>query len=98
LLIETRHDGLTVPATAVQQGPNGAYVWAIGKDQKVQMRPVTVAEISDGQALIDAGLQANESIVVNGQYRLQPGTLVSLLQGDATQAANLRSAVEEALP
>src|SRR3954465_9398521 len=97
LLIETRHDGLTVPATAVQQGPNGAYVWAIGKDQKVQVRPVTVAEISDGQALIDAGLQANESIVVNGQYRLQPGTLVSLLQGDAAQAANLRSAVEEAL-
>ena len=98
LLIETRHDGLTVPATAVQQGPNGAYVWAIGKDRKVQMQPVTVAQISDNQALIDAGLQANESIVVSGQYRLQPGALVSLLQGDAAQAANLRSAVEEALP
>ena len=51
LLIETRHDGLTVPATAVQQGPNGAYVWAIGKDQKVQMRPVAVAQISGDQAL-----------------------------------------------
>jgi multidrug efflux system membrane fusion protein len=98
LLIEMRHDGLTVPATAVQQGPNGAYVWAIGKDQKVQMRPVAVAQISGDQALIDSGLQANESIVFNGQYRLQPSTLVSLLQGDAAQAANLRSAVEEALP
>ena len=37
------------------------------------MRPVTVAQISEGQALIDSGLKANETVVVDGQYRLQPG-------------------------
>ena len=40
------------------------------------MRPVTVAQISDGQALIDSGLEANEKVVVDGQYRLQPGSRV----------------------
>jgi multidrug efflux system membrane fusion protein len=98
LLIETRHNGLTIPAAAVQQGPNGSYVYVIGSDHKVQVRPVAVAQIGDGQALIDSGLQANENVVVQGQYRLEPGTLVSELQGKAAQDADLQSAVEQALP
>ena len=61
LLLETRTDGLTVAASAVQQGPNGSYVYVIGSDGTAQMRPVTVAQISDGQALIDSGLKANET-------------------------------------
>ncbi|HLM19923.1 MAG TPA: efflux RND transporter periplasmic adaptor subunit [Propionibacteriaceae bacterium] len=98
LLVDTRHDGLTIPASAVQQGPNGSYVYVIGTDQKVRVQLVTVAQISDGQALIDSGLQANENVVVQGQYRLQPGTVVSVLEGKAAQQADLQSAVEQALP
>src|SRR5262245_49907 len=51
LLLETRHYGLTLPASAVQQGPSGAFVWAIGPDGTVEMRPVGMAQISDGEAL-----------------------------------------------
>ena len=40
LLLETRQNGLTIAASAVQQGPNGAFVWVIGSDGTVQMRPV----------------------------------------------------------
>src|SRR5215207_5097938 len=98
LLVDTRHDGLTIPASAVQQGPNGSYVYVIGTDQKVRVQLVTVAQISDGQALIDSGLQANDNVVVQGQYRLQPGTVVSVLEGKAAQQADLQSAVEQALP
>jgi multidrug efflux system membrane fusion protein len=98
LLLDTRHNGLTIAASAVQQGPNGAYVYVIGSDKKVQLRSVSVSQISDGQALIDSGLQANENVVINGQYRLQPGTLVSELHGKAAQQVDLQSAVEEALP
>jgi len=32
LLLETRHDGLTIPASAIQQGPNGSFVWVIGPE------------------------------------------------------------------
>lgn len=98
LLLETRHNGLTIPPGAMQQGPNGSYVYVVAPNGRAQLRPVTVAQISDGAALIDAGLQANETVVVDGQYGLQPGSLVNILQGKAAQDANLQSAVEAAIP
>jgi membrane fusion protein, multidrug efflux system len=98
LLLETRPNGLTIPPGAVQQGPQGSYVYAIGSDDRAQLRPVTVAQISDGAALINKGLAANETVVVDGQYGLQPGSLVNVLHGKAAQEANLQSAVEEAIP
>jgi multidrug efflux system membrane fusion protein len=98
LLLDTRHNAPTISASAVQQGPNGPYVYVIGSDGTVQMRPVTVAQISQGQALIDSGLKAGENIVTDGQYRLQPGALVRELHGKAAQQADLQSAVEQAIP
>jgi membrane fusion protein, multidrug efflux system len=98
LLLKTQPDGLTVAASAVQQGPNGPYVYAIAPDGSAQVRPVTVAQISDGQALIDSGLKAGETIVVDGQYKLQPGTRVSELHGKAAEEADMQSAVEGAIP
>lgn len=98
LLLETRKDGLTVAASAVQQGPNGSYVYVVLPNATAQLRPVTVAQISQGQALIDKGLQANETVVVDGQYRLQEGSLVRELHGKAAQEADLQSSVQEAIP
>ena len=98
LLVDTRHNGLTMPPSAVQQGPHGSYVYAVGPDDRAQLRPVTVAQISDGEALIDSGLQPNETVVVDGQYGLQPGSYVNVLHGQAAQEANLTSAVEQAIP
>jgi membrane fusion protein, multidrug efflux system len=98
LLLEARHNGLTIAASAIQQGPAGAFVWVIGADETVQMRPVTVAQTSDGVALIDSGLQAGEKAVVDGQYRLQAGARVEELTGPAAHEAQLQSAVEEAIP
>jgi multidrug efflux system membrane fusion protein len=98
LLVDTRHDGLTIPASALQQGPKGSYVYVIGSDSKVEMRPVTVAQITDGQALMDSGLQSDEIVVTQGQYKLQPGTLVNVLQGHAAEAVAPPSAVQQALP
>jgi multidrug efflux system membrane fusion protein len=98
LLLSTRPNGLTVPVPAVQQGPNGSSVWVIGPDETAQIRPVTVGQISDGQALIDSGLKANETVVTAGQYRLAPGALAQQLHGKAAQDPSLNSAVEQALP
>jgi multidrug efflux system membrane fusion protein len=98
LLLDTRKDGLTIAASAVQQGPKGSYVYVVLPDGTAQLRPVTVAQISQGQALIDSGLQANETVVVDGQYRLQQGSRVRQLHGKAAQEADLQSAVQEAIP
>jgi multidrug efflux system membrane fusion protein len=98
LLLETRHDGLTVPASAVQQGPSGSFVWVIGPDESVQTRPVVVSQISETQVLIDSGLHANEKIVVQGQYRLVAGAHVRGLHGQEAEQADLQSSVEQEIP
>ena len=98
LLLDTRHDGLTVAASVVQQGPKGAYAYVINPKNMVEIRPVTVAQISDGQALIDSGLKANEQVVVDGQYKLQPGTQVTILHGQAAEEATAQSAQQAPIP
>jgi multidrug efflux system membrane fusion protein len=98
LLLDTRHDGLTVPASVVQQGPQGAYAYVINPDNTVEIRPIKVAQVSDGQALIDSGLSANEQVVTDGQYKLQPGTRVEILHGKAAEEAAAQSAQQTPIP
>jgi len=78
VVTQVQDNGLTVPLDAVQQGPQGQYVFVVGADHKVAMQPVSVRETLNGDALIDKGLNAGETVVVRGQYRLTPGTVVSL--------------------
>jgi membrane fusion protein, multidrug efflux system len=85
LLLKTLPHGLTVPAPAVQQGPNGAYVYVVQPNGMVASRPVTLAQIGNRSAVIDSGLKAGEEVVVNGQSRLQPGSHVVAVTGRAAQ-------------
>ncbi|HSY57226.1 MAG TPA: efflux RND transporter periplasmic adaptor subunit [Bradyrhizobium sp.] len=78
LVLSTQHDALTVPLDAVQQGPQGRVVFVVGPDHKVALRPVSMRQSLNGVALIETGLHAGETVVVRGQYRLSPGTLVTL--------------------
>jgi multidrug efflux system membrane fusion protein len=98
LLVDTRHNGLTVPAAVVQQGTKGPYAYVVNPDSTVAIRPIKVAQISDGQALIDSGLKANEQVVVDGQYKLQPGTHVTMLHGQAAQEAAAQDALQAPIP
>jgi membrane fusion protein, multidrug efflux system len=98
LLVDVRHNGLTVPAAVVQQGSKGPYAYVVNPDNTVAIRPIKVAQISDGQALIDSGLKANEQVVVDGQYKLQPGTRVTLLHGQAAQEAAAQDALQAPIP
>ena len=98
LLVDTRHNGLTVPAAVVQQGAKGPYAYVVNPDSTVAIHQIKVAQISDGQALIDSGLKANEQVVVDGQYKLQPGTHVTLLHGQAAQEAAAQDALQAPIP
>ena len=98
LLLDTRHNGLTIPASAVQRGQNGSFSYVITPANTVQVRPITVSQISQGQALIDAGLTANEQIVVDGQYKLQAGSHVTILHGKAAEEAAAQNAQQIPIP
>jgi membrane fusion protein, multidrug efflux system len=99
VVTRVQDNGLTVPLDAIQQGPQGQYVFVVNADHKVAMRPVSVGETLGGEALIDKGLSAGETIVVRGQYRLQPGTVVSLANpNDPTAVPNPTPASAGLLP
>jgi multidrug efflux system membrane fusion protein len=98
LLVDIRHNGLTVPASVVQQGAKGPYAYVVNPDNSVAIRPIKVAQIADGQALIDSGLEGNEQVVIDGQYKLQPGTHVTFLHGKAAQEQAAQDAMQAPIP
>ncbi len=88
LLLTTHTNGVVVPASVVQRGPEGAFAFVIQDDQSVKMRPLKVAQIENGAALIEDGLQPGERVVVDGQYKLQPGSHVQSAESSGNGGAN----------
>jgi len=72
----TRTDAILVPQRAVQQGPTGSVVYAVGGDDKVEVRDVQATSWQGNQWLIEKGLHAGERVVVDGLQRLMPGAQV----------------------
>lgn len=93
LLLTVRKDAATVPQSVVQRGPNGLYAYIIKPDRTVAMRPIKVGQVRDGVALIDQGLVAGEEVVVDGQYKLHPGSRI-----DARPPAPRPAAPSAAVP
>ncbi len=83
--IRVEHDRILVPSSAVENGPQGKYVWVIDKSaQTAAMRPVNVLRNYKPakqveQAVIASGLQPGDEVVTEGQMRLMPGGKVRLL-------------------
>jgi membrane fusion protein, multidrug efflux system len=74
--VATVNAATVVPAKAVERGQNGTYVFRIKPDDTVEVCPVTVRHVTEGIAIIAEGLAPGDRIVVDGQYRLQPGARV----------------------
>jgi multidrug efflux system membrane fusion protein len=81
LLVETRHNAVTVSSAAVQLGPQGVYAYVVKPDNTVQMVPIKVSSANAGapMALIESGLSAGDNVVVDGQVRLRPGVTVKTI-------------------
>jgi multidrug efflux system membrane fusion protein len=73
--LSTRKGALVVPISAVQNGPNGTFVYLVKPDQTVEARPVTVTNSGDS-AVIEDGLRVGEVVVSEGQFKLRPGVRV----------------------
>jgi membrane fusion protein, multidrug efflux system len=83
ILITTQKDAVTLPAVAVQRGPDGLYVWVVKQDNTVEQRPITTRTVSEDLAIATKGLAAGERVVVNGQSRLDSGTHVDIRNQNA---------------
>jgi len=67
-----RPNAVLLPQAAVQQGPKGHFVWVVGKDGRVDQRPVVVGEWHENDWFIFEGLSAGEQVAVEGTLTLQP--------------------------
>ena len=76
LRLGTLHDAVVVPAEAVQQGPEGSFVYVLGREGGAQMRPVELTQVRAGQAGIAHGLIRGETVITDGYSRLTPGAKV----------------------
>jgi len=76
LLLDVQKNSIIIPSAAVQRGPQGTFVYVVKQDKTVEARPVTVALTQANQSAIANGLQAGESVVTDGQDKLQNGAKI----------------------
>src|SRR6478736_91732 len=78
LLLATRSGALSVPAPAVQRGPQGTFVYVVSPEQTAALRTVDVETVQDQWAIITKSVQDGDQVVVEGQNQLKPGAKVAL--------------------
>jgi multidrug efflux system membrane fusion protein len=92
LTLGERPDSVVVPAAALQSGQKGQYVYVVTPGQTAEVRPVTVAFETGGEAVIESGLAAGETVVTEGQLRLAPGVRVAPKGGPGGATATAKGA------
>jgi membrane fusion protein, multidrug efflux system len=85
-------NALTIPIDALQQNNKGQFVFVVGADNRVSVQPVEVEQRLHAVAMVTDGLKAGETVVVQGQYRLTPGTLVVATAPSAVPTPSTASA------
>ena len=90
LLMNVRKQATVVPASALQRGPKGTFVYVVKADSTAEMRLVALGEIQGGDASIRTGLKPGEMVVIDGSDRIREGAKVEVkaprsgsAQGDA---------------
>jgi multidrug efflux system membrane fusion protein len=92
LLVDTKKNVVLIPTTAILRGPQGTYVFAVGSDNTVKVRIVTLAETTGGITGITSGLQPGDVVVTDGQDKLQDGSKVQPRPAAGTPATGSSAA------
>jgi multidrug efflux system membrane fusion protein len=77
VLIETRRSVLTIPTSAVQRGPQGLFAWVVAVNKTAQSKPIRIGPTTDDITIVTGGLTEGETVVTDGQYKLQPGVQIT---------------------
>ncbi len=77
LLVRTLKDATVIPDDGVLHSTNGLYAYTVSQDNKAEVRKIKVNYSIDGRSVIDEGLSPGQQVITGGQYKVQPGSLVS---------------------
>ncbi|HTB65936.1 MAG TPA: efflux RND transporter periplasmic adaptor subunit, partial [Steroidobacteraceae bacterium] len=78
VLVNMHKQALTIPAAALQRGPDGMFAYVVQTDSTVEVRPLKVTLLDENTVIVDSGLAAGERVVTTNIYRLEPGTTVRI--------------------
>jgi multidrug efflux system membrane fusion protein len=92
LLTHTLKQVIVAPTAAVQRGPNGTFVYVVQPDEKVAVRPVTVTQQDEVQAVIAKGLEPDERVVTTGFARLTAGAEVTATNAESAPSPDAQPA------
>lgn len=87
MLVQTYPAATVVPDQAMQQGPQGPFVYVVDAQRIAQARQVSMGEAFNGMRRIQSGLQPGETVIAQGQYRVAPGVPVEELTAPPTAKA-----------
>jgi len=74
LLVNTLKDAVVIPDDAIQHSQDGLYVYVVADGSKAEARKIKVGPSTNGKTLVDSGVSVGEQVVTRGQYRVQPGS------------------------
>ncbi len=94
LLVDTLHDATLVPTAAIQRGIQGIYVYVVGSQQTVAVRPVKLGPAEGEEAAVLEGLTPGELVVVDGADKLRQGAQV-VVSGRTAANEAARTAASE---
>jgi len=86
LLLETRSNVVAVPASAIQRGPQGLFVWIVTANDTAVVRQIQVGPTSGDLIIVTSGLNDGDRVVTDGQYKLQTNAPVSVSAPPAAAA------------
>ena len=78
LILGEQKNALVVSSRSVLTGPKGQYVYVVGQQQTADVRNIVVDRVDGADTVISKGLAAGESVVIDGQSRLLPGSKISI--------------------
>lgn len=81
MTIKDRPNSVLVPSSAIQSGQQGQYVYVVTPKKTVEMRLVKVAFEYSGEAVVASGMSGGETVVLEGQLRLAPGSQIEVKAG-----------------
>jgi membrane fusion protein, multidrug efflux system len=76
LLVDNIKNTVIVPTTAIQRGPQGTYVYAVGDSNIVKIHPVTLSQTTGNNVSLSSGVNPGDVVVIDGQDKLQDGSKV----------------------
>jgi multidrug efflux system membrane fusion protein len=81
LMLTTQPNAVVVPNQAIQTGQNGSFVYVVKDDKTVDQRAVVTGARVDQDMVVNEGLENGETVVIEGQLRLAPGSKVVVRDG-----------------